>query len=74
LSELLKIARNRAVANLAACQEANVCCSEAVFAFQAAEVIQDDAQEDKTRALSLYWTASLRAQILRMLFRSAPKK
>jgi hypothetical protein len=68
LSYLLRSSRNSALANLAACHKQGIPCPAAIASFQAAEMLRDDADEDRVNVLVSYWDASLQAQALRMIF------
>jgi hypothetical protein len=69
LSALLRSSRTSALANLTACRRRGIPCPAAIASFQAAEMLRDDADEDRVNVLVSYWDASLQAQALRMVFR-----
>ena len=68
LSYLLRSSRNSALVNLAKCRQRGIPCPAAIASFQAAEMLRDDADEDRVNVLVSYWDASLQAQALRMIF------
>jgi hypothetical protein len=68
LSYLLRNARNSALMHLAECHASGIPCPGAIASFQRADMLRDDPDEDKVTVLASYWSASLHAQALRMLF------
>lgn len=68
LSNMIDRARQRAYANIENCKREGIPCPTAISLVESADVSRDDPDENKLDVLSSYWTASLQAQALIMLF------
>jgi Lon protease (S16) C-terminal proteolytic domain len=68
LNYLLSAARDHALVNIAECRRREIPCIQPIALFQNAEMARDDKDEDKVDVLREYWSASLQAKALLMLF------